>query len=212
MRGEAKKARINLKIAKSAANAARLNAQAVMDAEGSHLYPVIKGDNLRTNAFRGGALGGAILYGETSSNDEKVEAPNVTYCLQELRKNFGRLGFRYAPNCFLQKPSKSRDLIEAGRPLEIIGADNESSDLGVQMDFPFNMGDAKALIEGAGELLFFGEATFTDFLIGNSNAFGNASAITAAFAWFGMSNAPALRARIALACRRTADDTDIYLG
>jgi hypothetical protein len=156
MRSEAKKARINLNVAKRAANAAALNAQAVMDAEGAHLYPIIKKSNLK-DAFQS-----SILH-STLPENEILPAPRVVYCFI----NYGRTpavlekvmhGMRFYP-----PGSTSRVTNQADRSLEIAVSHQETAEIPCDISEVFNHGKAMAVLEYKGELLFYGELFFRDF-------------------------------------------------
>jgi hypothetical protein len=146
------------KTARVAAEAAKLNAEAVMAAEGAQLYPVIKESNLK-DVFRG-----TIFYGETTPPTEKVTRPIVVYCFKNYGKTPAVLYSIMHNIDFFEKPSTRRTMhIKETHPIEVIGAGQESSDITFEMLATFNTGMAKSVLEYRSDLLFFGEAAFKDF-------------------------------------------------
>jgi hypothetical protein len=139
-----------------AAAAARDNAEAVMNAEGAHLYPVLKKQNLK-EVFQG-----PLLHPKWPEEDSLPE-PQVTYCF----KNYGKTpaviesmmhGIAYYP-----KPSKNRVMYAETRPLEIVVGGDESREISCDFFDTLTFGKAKEILEYRGELLFFGEVYFRDF-------------------------------------------------
>jgi hypothetical protein len=152
--------RQSLAPAKEAADAAKINAQAVMDAEGAHLYPVIK----KTNVSNHQVFFGPIMHGKSSPDTDAVPTPTVVYCFKNYGKTPAVLQSIMHNIDFLEAPSKSRLMHMADiSALEIIGATEESADIEFEMLATFNMGMAKSVMKSRGELIFFGEAVFTDF-------------------------------------------------
>jgi hypothetical protein len=152
--------RKSLDPAKEAADAAKLNAQAVMDAEGAHLYPVIKKSNVNNHQV----FFGPIMHGKSSSDTDAVPTPTIVYCFKNYGKTPAVLQSIMHNIDFFEAPSKSRLMHMADiSALEIIGANEESADIEFEMLATFNMGMAKSVMGRRGELMFFGEAVFTDF-------------------------------------------------
>jgi hypothetical protein len=145
--------------AKEAAESAKLNAEAVMTAEGAHLYPVLANDNLHDEVFRG-----IIWYPNSGNESDNVPTPSVTVRF----KNYGKTpavvesimwGIEFYPT-----PSSLRTMHMPDRTvIEIIVAGQETADLKVDMLATFNRGMAKSVREYRSELLFFGEVVFRDF-------------------------------------------------
>lgn len=152
--------RESLDPAKEAADAAKLNAQAVMDAEGAHLYPVIK----RTNVSNHDVFFEPIMYGKSRPDTDAVLTPTVAYRFKNYGKTPAILQSIMHNIAFFEAPSKMRLLHSTDiSALEIIGANEESADIEFEMLDTFNMGMAKSVMRRRGELMFFGEAVFTDF-------------------------------------------------
>jgi hypothetical protein len=145
--------------AKEAAEAAKLNAEAVMAAEGAHLFPVLREDNLQKEVFRG------VSWYENSGDDsDRVPTPQVTFCF----KNYGKTpavfeSFMWGIEYF-KDPSSLRTMhLEDRELIEIIGSNQETAEITLGMLGTFDRGMAKAVREYKGDLLFFGEAAFKDF-------------------------------------------------
>jgi hypothetical protein len=151
--------RESLEPAKEAADAAKRNAQALMDAEGAHLYPVIKKNNLEDVFY------GPIMWGQIA-DDARPSQLSVTYCL----KNYGKTPaiLRNIKNGMAFYPNDAEWRIfttdsEAHQPVEIITNDRESGEITCEVSTPFNFGEARAVLRRKGELIFHGEVIFTDF-------------------------------------------------
>jgi hypothetical protein len=150
--------RKGLKPAEIAAKAAELNAEALMTAEGAHLYPIIKGSNLKDVFY------GVIMHPDESPDTNITVQPHVTYCL----KNYGKTpavlerimhGVAYYPT-----KSTSRTMSQEDSALEIVVSDGETTEFTVTISGEtFTRAKAKAVHIYQAELLFFGEVFFRDF-------------------------------------------------
>jgi hypothetical protein len=148
-----------VKAAQDAADAAKLNAEAVMSAEGAHLYPVVAGNNLY-DVFMP-----IIWYPESGQDSDAVPQPTVTFRF----KNYGKtpavlISVMYGID-FYVSPSKLRTMhAEDISFIEVIGPDQETREITVELlGSTFTRGKAKSVREGPGQLLFFGQAIFKDF-------------------------------------------------
>jgi hypothetical protein len=146
------------KAAAEGAEAAKLNAEAVMAAEGAHLYPVIVSDDLYD------VLRSVTWYTESGKSSDKMRAPKVVFRF----KNYGKTpavleSFMWGID-FYPSPSGYRTLHATDfNVLEVVGANEETADIEVEMLATFNRGMAENVRDYRGELLFFGEAEFKDF-------------------------------------------------
>jgi hypothetical protein len=152
-------ARKSISAAVDSAAAARISAETFMNAEGAQLYPVVKVSNLE-QIF-------APISGEhepAADQTVRVESPRVSYCFRNYGKTPAKLQSVMHNIEFLDPPSQYRPMhIQPSRPIEIIGAGEESADIACEMLAPFNEIMARSVAEHRGELLFYGEAVFTDF-------------------------------------------------
>jgi hypothetical protein len=140
------------------AAAARLNAEAVMAAEGAHLYPIIKADNLKA-VFQGG-----IWYENSGADSDNVPTPEVIFRFKNYGKTPAVLESVMHGIEFFETPSTLRTMhAEERNIIEVLGAGEETADFTIEMLGTFNRGMAKSVREYRGELLFFGEAVFKDF-------------------------------------------------
>jgi hypothetical protein len=142
-----------------AADAANLNAEALMNAEGAQIFPVIVEDNLRE------VLSGDSRYFIAAESPEiLLLPPKLTYRLKNYGKTPAKLQSIMHNISFLELDSKSRLMHVADDfPLEIIGGAEVSSTLECVMLDHFKLPMAKAAKEYRAELIFYGEAVFTDF-------------------------------------------------
>jgi hypothetical protein len=140
-------------IAKSNADAALLNAKAVMSAEGAVIYPIIKFDNLK---MRITSMGGV--------DREEMLGPFVNYCFKNYGKTPATLESVMHGMDYFEKPSKLRTMHAVDdRPLEIIGPGDEGGEFRVNLPRVFTEEMRQAVEEYRSDLLLFGEARFTDF-------------------------------------------------
>jgi len=151
-------AQIGAKAAQEAADAAKLNAEAVMAAEGAHLFPVVKSDNLKD------VLKGARWYGETAPKEGRLTTPSLDYCLKNYGKTPAILHSVMHGMHVFDKPSTSRTMHNADDlPLEINAGEREGGEFTVELSAVFTMAMGNAVLEYRSELLFFGQARFKDF-------------------------------------------------
>jgi hypothetical protein len=145
------------KTARTAADAAKLNAEALMAAEGAALYPVLKKINLKA------VFQGTILH-PTMPDTNILSAPEVVYCF----KNYGKTpaviesvmhGIRFYPTGSTSRTMHPID----DWALKIIVGGQETSEISCEISEVFTRGKAKAVLAYEGELLFFGEVFFRDF-------------------------------------------------
>jgi hypothetical protein len=146
--------------AKEAAEAAKLNAEAVMAAEGAQLFPIIKTNNLdevfdfRSINHDGGEPGEILLF-----------PPQITYRLKNYGKTPAKLqsimhGIRYSDGTKGQYEVSHAD---DDRFLEVIGGGEESADIALAMDASFTKTMAEAVLAYNAILTFHGHAIFKDF-------------------------------------------------
>jgi hypothetical protein len=141
-----------------AADAAKLNAEAVMAAEGAHLFPIIKNDNLKEVTKQ------ARWYGDKVPDTDRLATPSVDYCLKNYGKTPAILCSVMHGIDFFDTPSKLRTMHVADElPLEIIAGEKESIEFTIELSAVLSMAMAKAILEYRSQLLFFGQATFRDF-------------------------------------------------
>jgi hypothetical protein len=141
-----------------AADAAMLNARAVMDAEGAHIYPVIETDNLRSDVFYG------VIRGESGNDSDIMIAPTVTFRFKNYGKTPAVLKSFMWGITFFEIPSDLRTMYPEDRKLiDVLGAGTETPDIQVEMLRRLTRGNVKSIRENRGKLLFFGEAKFKDF-------------------------------------------------
>jgi hypothetical protein len=152
-------ARKSIAAALDSAAAARGSAEAFMNAEGAQLYPVVTASNLE-QIFR---LKSGV-HEPAMEPSVRMQSPSVSYCFKNYGKTPAKLQSIMHNIQFFDPPSQYREMqIEQGRPLEIIGAGEASSDIACEMPAPFNENMVRSVAEHRGELLFYGEAVFTDF-------------------------------------------------
>jgi len=149
-----------LKATANTANAANLNAQAVMDAEGAQIFPVIIESNLK-ESFSGDAV--YTLPAQTP--DVLFLPPKLSYCFKNYGKTPAKLQSIMHNIAFFQLDSKSRPAMHTvdELALEIIGAGETSSKIDCEMLDHFKASMVEAAVEYRAELMFYGEAVFTDF-------------------------------------------------
>jgi hypothetical protein len=156
---QARDARKSIAAAVDSAAAARISADAFMNAEAAQLYPIIRISNLQ-EVF---AVTSAIREA-TKERAVGLQSPKVSYCFKNYGKTPAKLQSIMHNIQFFDPPSQYREMqIERIRPLEIIGAGEESSDIDCEMLAPFNETMRSSVAEHRGDLLFYGEAVFTDF-------------------------------------------------
>jgi hypothetical protein len=140
-----------------AADAAALNAQAVMDAEGAHLYPIIKKSNLK-DAFQS-----AILYPSMPDVDS-LPAPFAEYVFKNYGKSPAFIESVMHGIRVYELSHKSRVISPGSESfLEIVVAGGNSREIQCDIFESFNRGKAKGILEHKSELLFFGEVFFRVF-------------------------------------------------
>jgi hypothetical protein len=141
------------------AAAARISAEAFMNAEGAQIFPIVVEDNLRE------VLSGQPIYHVPSEGpDILLLPPKLSYRFKNYGKTPAKLQSIMHNISFLELDSKLRHMHAADDfPLEIIGADETSSKLDCEMLDHFKAPMAHAAMEYRAELIFYGEAVFTDF-------------------------------------------------
>jgi hypothetical protein len=152
--------REGLEPARDAAAAAKLNAEAVMDAEGAQLYPVIKSHNLKD------VFGHKLLILNPSNPEiAMLETPRATYCFKNYGKTPAKL-FLVMDNIeFRASGSKEYEIAHAAdeRALEVIGAGQESAEIQCEMLGHFRWNEGHAVLNDQGELILTGNVFFRDF-------------------------------------------------
>lgn len=150
--------RDGLKPAQEAAEAAKLNAQAVMDAEGAQLYPVIKSHNLK-DVF------GLRFHVYELTITSKLEPPKVVYSFKNYGKTPAKLQRVMHSITFFEEGSPRSELthLEADRALEVIGGGNVSAPIEIEMLANFTRDMGKLVETNRGHLILSGYAIFTDF-------------------------------------------------
>jgi hypothetical protein len=133
----------------------KLSADALMAAEGAHLYPIVDHNNLRD------ILRGPSWYDEQPDHTPILTPPTVTYTL----KNHGKTPAVVERVMHgMAVTNKAGAMLQLERPIEIIGADNESKPFECSlMGETLNYGKAKAILNNTTMLLFYGDAIFKDF-------------------------------------------------
>jgi hypothetical protein len=153
---DAKKA---IAAAVDSAAAARISAEAFMNAEGAQIFPVVIEDNLQ-EVFRGQS----VYSVPAESPDVLLLPPKLLYRFKNYGKTPAKLQSVMHNISFLELDSKSRLMHAADDfPLEIIGANETSSKLECEMLDHFKAPMAQAAKQYQAELMFYGEAVFTDF-------------------------------------------------
>ena len=130
-----------------------------MNAEGAQIFPVVVEDNLREVLS-----GDSRYYIASESPDILLLPPKISYRFKNYGKTPAKLQSIMHNISYLEPDSKSRDMHVADDfPLEIIGADEVSAKLECGMLGHFKIAMAQAAVEYRAELMFYGEAVFTDF-------------------------------------------------
>jgi hypothetical protein len=143
----------------NSAAAAKISAEAFMNAEGAQIFPLVIESNLK-EVFSGQS----IYYTPAESPDVLLLPPKLSYCFKNYGKTPAKLQSIMHNLSFLELNSKSRPMHAADDfPLEILGADKVSSKLECEMLGHFKAPMAQAAAEYRAELMFYGEAVFTDF-------------------------------------------------
>lgn len=150
-----------LEPARQAADAAKLNAQAIMDAERAHLFPIIKETNLK-DVFKH-----SEWYGDKKEGSGgPIPLPMVTYRLKNLGKTpaiIEHVAWGMSFHKIDEKFGVFATDSEAHQPLGIVTADQESEEISGSMSSTFTFDDAVAVLSYKGELIFHGQVTFKDF-------------------------------------------------
>jgi hypothetical protein len=139
---------------------ARINADALMAAEGAHLFPIIKGSNL---IGAHGTFAGPIMY-DRMSDDTVTLQPSVTYAF----KNYGKspaIISEIMHGMQICNPSKRiKTIYKEERSPEIVDAKEESASIELQlMGEIFTYSKARAVANSNAILLFYGHVIFSDF-------------------------------------------------
>lgn len=142
---------------RKAADAAVLSAEAIMAANGAHIYPVIKKTNLKE------VFSGTTLY-PSIPDDDPVPDATVKYVL----KNYGKTPaiIEHISNGMAFYPPGARAMTTvsiAHQPLGIIVDNGETAEIACEIQRTLTYGEAKAVLARKGELIFFGDVTFRDF-------------------------------------------------
>lgn len=143
-------------LTRTAAEAAKLNAQAVVDSERARLSISVIDHNL------GAPLSNARRYDASPSmGSGKIDAPQVVY----IFTNFGKtpaLLRDVSHGLIWEEKGEARKFKSEVRPLENIGPTNDSKQIICKFDGEFTFGDARKIVTGERALLFFGSAVFID--------------------------------------------------
>ena len=154
---QARQTRVSNREAARAAEAARLNAQALIDSERAHLYAVIKTENLRA------ALHSAIHYNNSPGMDlmEVSERPAVELAL----KNLGRtpailleLSFQLIQGTPDQRVFEHVMAVVVDPVID--GEAETATAIPCRLEGVFTVGDAKAAFTSKRPLYFYGSATY----------------------------------------------------
>lgn len=147
------------KVTKESADAAKLNAQAVIDAERAHLYVVVvQHDVVETIS----AVAGAKYSADMAKR--KMNAPFLAYVFRNAGKTPAILE-EVMHYMTVQKTEKHQILYEAPEvALEILkeGEESERIDVTVDEPPPFLAEDARAISDDDSMLFFYSAATFRD--------------------------------------------------
>src|SRR5262249_757028 len=118
--------RVLQKPQKKSADAARVNAKAMMASEGAHLFPIIKNDNLKEIMRK--------ARGEQASDKERIPVPSVDYCFKNYGKTPAILCRVMHGMQFFENSSKCRTMHVADElPLNIIAGERESIEFTVEL-------------------------------------------------------------------------------
>jgi hypothetical protein len=141
-----------------AAEAAKLNAEALMAAEGAHLCPIIKSHDLN-DVFKP-----TVWYGESLDDNKILVSPTISYVFKNYGKSPAILQQVQHGIKFFAKQTTLRSMHQEDVAIEAIGANEESQPIQCEMlGESINNQKAKAVINYSGTLLFFGMAIFQDF-------------------------------------------------
>lgn len=146
-----------VKAAQDAADAAKLNAQAVIDAERAHLFVVIQNETV-SSAFQS-----ARMYDNSPTmHPTKMTGPGIQYVLKNYGKTPGILQHVWHGISIQKDPGARRTFVAADTALEIIAVNAESAQMTVTYLEPFTFGDARNLVTDETVLYFYGQADYVD--------------------------------------------------
>ena len=148
--------REQLKIAEQSADAATINAKAVIDAERAHLYVIIKNETIKS------IFEAARQIKEPGGEDGRWVGPGVQYVFKNYGKSPAILQFVLHGLIIDRERPEKRTLDLTEEALEVIGVNKESPLNTAVYTRPFTVGDAKALLLEQAFLFFYGEATYID--------------------------------------------------
>jgi hypothetical protein len=143
--------------AQDAAAAAKVQADALMLAEGAHLYVIIKSDTI-AKIFQ---LAG-MYNNSPTMNESKTSAPRLEYVLKNYGKTPALLQHVWHGIGIEKKPGERRTFVAREGALEIIGVNGESQESTVIYSEPFKFGDARDLVTEGTVLSFYGQADYVD--------------------------------------------------
>jgi hypothetical protein len=145
------------KAAQEAATAAKTQADALMAAEGAHLYVVIKSHNVD------GIFQRAAWYDHSPSmHASKTEPPRVQYTLKNYGKTPALLQHVWHGMSIQKVPGEQRTFVARDVALEVVGVGEECREAAVTYDEPFSFGDSRDLVTEEVVLYFYGQADYTD--------------------------------------------------
>jgi hypothetical protein len=153
--GDAKKA---ADAAAEGAEAARLNAQALIDAESAQMYVIHSGSNIET-IFQ---LGQRYDNSPTMAAS-KFDPPWIEYQL----KNYGKspaIVQQVLHGLSLENPKikQQREYASGQETMEIVGVGERGSLIHCAFDKPFTFGDVRSIVTDERLLFFYGHADFMD--------------------------------------------------
>ncbi len=144
------------KAAQDAATAANTQADALMAAEGAHLYVIITTDNI-ARIFEL-----ARRYDNSPGmHDSESDPPWLRYVLKNYGKTPAML-LHVWHGMSIQKHPGERTLVARDGALEIIGVDGKSAETSFKYGEAFTFGDARSLVSEEAVLYFYGEAEYRD--------------------------------------------------
>jgi len=147
-----------------AANAANANAEAMMAADGAHLLPVIKEQNLGQMMNLGQITAAAARHPSTSPPTERTVPLRIRYRLRNHGKTPAILNSVMHRIAFFADPTSVRAApVEDNVAVQVIASDAESSAITAEMAEPFTADMVNAVAADKGDLVFYGEASFRDF-------------------------------------------------
>jgi hypothetical protein len=146
------------KAAIEGAAAARLNAQALIDAESAQMYVIHLGSNIETMFLHGKRFDNSpTMHGSSS------EPPWIEHRLKNYGKSPAILQL-VVHGISLENPklNQTRDFGLGREAMEIVGVGAQSQPIRCTFDQPFTFGDVRSIVTDDRLLFFYGRADFID--------------------------------------------------